>query len=75
MSRLVKKIFKIDGMHCTSCALSIDMVLEDLEGVKSSKTSYAKQITEVEFDEEKVSLVEIGKVIEKLGYQIKASGS
>ena len=65
---LVKKKFKIDGMHCSSCAMSIDMDLEDMEGVKSAKTSYAKQETEVEYDEEKVGLEEILQTIQKSGY-------
>lgn len=65
----VKKKFKIDGMHCTSCALNIDMDLENLEGVNCSKTSYAKQFTEVEFDEEKITSKKIAEVIEKLGYK------
>lgn len=65
---MTKAKFKIDGMHCTSCAMSIDLDLEELEGVKSARTSYAKQVTEVEFDEGKVTSEEVAKVIEKLGY-------
>ena len=38
-------VLKIDGMHCTSCSLSIDGELEDLPGVISASTSYAKSIT------------------------------
>ena len=68
MSKIVKKKFKIDGMHCASCAMSIDFDLEDL-GVKSAKTSYAKGETEVEFDEEKVSVEKIVKSIENTGYK------
>ena len=68
MSKIVKKKFKIDGMHCTSCAMSIDFDLEDL-GVKSAKTNYAKGETEVEFDEEKVSVEKIVKSIENTGYK------
>ena len=70
MSKTVKKKFEIDGMHCTSCALNIDFDLEDL-GVKTSKTSYAKQESEVEFDEEKISLSQILKQIQKTGYKAK----
>lgn len=55
-------------MHCTSCAMVIDMDLEDLEGVKSSKTSYAKCETEIEFDPEKISLEKITESIKKSGY-------
>jgi copper chaperone CopZ len=59
MSKLVKKKLKIDGMHCSSCAMSIDFDLEDLDGVKTAKTNYAKQESEVEFDEEKVKVEKI----------------
>lgn len=65
---MIKKILKIDGMHCTSCSMSIDMDLEDLEGVSKAQTSYAKQETEVEFDPEKVSLEKIIETIKKTGY-------
>lgn len=65
----MKKIkLKIDGMHCTSCAMNIDGELEDTEGVKQSNTNYAKQVTEVEFDEEKLSDKKIIEIIKSVGY-------
>lgn len=68
----MKKVkLKIEGMHCTSCALNIDFDLEDLEGVKLSKTSYAKEETEVEFEEGTVGLEQILKQIYKTGYKAK----
>ena len=42
-------VFKVLDMHCTSCAMNIDMGLEDTEGIISSNTNYAKQQTKVEF--------------------------
>lgn len=59
-------------MHCSSCAMSIDFDLEDLTGVKGAKTSYAKQETEVEFEEEKIGEREIVNQINKTGYKIKS---
>lgn len=56
----------IFGMHCTSCAFNIDGELEDTEGVKESKTNYAKQQTEVTFDPEKISPDKIISTIKKL---------
>ncbi|MCR4305454.1 MAG: cation transporter [Candidatus Daviesbacteria bacterium] len=64
----MKKKFKITGMHCSSCAMTIDMDLEDLEGVKKSQTSYAKAETEVEFDQDKISDNLILETIKKSGY-------
>ena len=69
MSKVVKKKLKIEGMHCTSCAMSIDFDLEDLEGVQKSQTSYPKQETEVEFDEEKIKLDQILLTVQKTGYK------
>lgn len=60
---------KIDGMHCTACSMNIDFDLEDLDGVISAQTNYAKQVSEVEFDEEKVRLKQIIEQIEKTGYK------
>jgi P-type Cu+ transporter len=62
-----KMKLKISGMHCVSCAMSIDGELEDM-GAKSSSTNYAKQETEVEFDEKKLDLEKISSTIQKLGY-------
>ena len=69
MSKIVKKKLKIDGMHCTSCAMNIDMDLEDLDGLKESRTSYIKQQSTIEFDEEQLNLDSIIKTIQKIGYK------
>ncbi len=65
---LTKKVFKISGMHCTSCALNIDLDLEDVEGVRKSNTSYAKQETVVEFDSDIIKQDKIIEAIKKSGY-------
>jgi copper chaperone CopZ len=64
----VKQKFKISGMHCTACTLEVDDALEEIEGVRQSNTHYAKAITEVEFEEEKISHGKIIEVIKKVGY-------
>lgn len=66
---MVKKKLKIEGMHCSACCLSIDMDLEDLEGIVSVKTSYAKAETEIEFDPTKLDEEQILKTIKKSGYE------
>ena len=70
MSTLVKKKLKISGMHCSSCAMNIDFDLEDLDGVVSAKTSYAKAETEIEFDSELVRLEQVLEQIQKTGYKV-----
>ena len=70
---MTKKKFKITGMHCTSCAMNIDGELEDTEGVKCASTSYAKQETEVEFDEKKIDEKKIKEIIHQVGYTAASS--
>lgn len=65
---MVKKVYKVQGMHCSSCAMTIEWDLED-QGVKA-KCSFAKELIEVEFEPGKVSEVEIKKTVEKSGYKI-----
>lgn len=73
MTLMIKKVFKINGMHCTSCAISIDGELEDMEGVKEAVTNYAKQQTEVIFDPAKVAEDKIKTIIKDLGYEATLS--
>lgn len=65
---MTKKTFKIDGMHCTSCALLIESDLEDA-GMKAN-CSYVKQTLTVEFDEKKLGDHAIEKIVAKSGYRI-----
>lgn len=68
-STLKTIVLKISGMHCTACALNIDLDLEEIPGIKSSQTSYAKQQTAIEFDPTLISLDHILEVIKNTGYQ------
>lgn len=61
---------KISGMHCSSCAMNIDNSLEDISGVISSKTNYAKGETEITYQPGQSIDVPAKKAIEALGYQL-----
>ncbi|MBI2404593.1 heavy-metal-associated domain-containing protein [Candidatus Gottesmanbacteria bacterium] len=69
---MMKKTYKLKGMHCTSCAMVIEGELEDI-GVKAS-CSYARETVDVEYDEKKLSEDTIKNVIVKAGYQTVDSG-
>ncbi len=57
-------------MHCVACALNIDLDLEEVPGVKSAKTNYARQITEVEYDSALTNPEIIKSTIAKTGYKV-----
>lgn len=64
-----KIVLNLTGMHCTACSLLIDTVLEELPGVKKSKTSYADQKVEVEFDPSQVTTQQMVSTIQSEGYE------
>lgn len=66
---VVKTQIKIAGMHCTSCALTIDEELEQLPGVRRVKTNYARAVSEVEHDADAVSPVQLLAAVEAAGYR------
>lgn len=60
--------FKITGMHCTSCALSIDDALGEKKGVVSAATSYAAARVTVVFNPAVVTIDQLKQTIAELGY-------
>lgn len=68
---MTKKKFQIQGMHCVGCAMTVDGAVEDLPGVKSATTHYARQVAEVEYDEEQVTEAQIADAIQAAGYAVK----
>lgn len=68
MKNTVIKKFKIKDMDCSSCAVSIDWFLEDIDGIKQSKTNYAKSVVEVEIDIKKINDQKVIEAIKKSGY-------
>ena len=66
---MFKTKFQIQGMHCVSCAMSVDNAIEDLPGVKSATMQYARQVSEVEYDEQQVTEAQIIEAIRAAGYQ------
>lgn len=66
---MVKKIYKIDGMHCSSCAMMIEGELEDI-GLPAT-CSYQKQEVIVETTEDVEADIKIIRAIEKAGYRVR----
>ena len=62
--------FSLGGMHCTSCAISIDDALEETEGVHKSEANYARAQVKVDFDPTIVTRDKLTRVIEAEGYQV-----
>ncbi len=67
---MAKAVLKVKGMHCASCSILIDKILSKQQGIVSSKTSYGAEKTAIEFDESKISLTQVDKLLNNLGYDL-----
>ena len=59
----------IQGMHCGSCAIGIQMLASGMDGMKSAEVSYEGKKGGFEFDEAKTTKEQLIKGIEELGYK------
>ncbi|MCX7615801.1 MAG: heavy metal translocating P-type ATPase [Patescibacteria group bacterium] len=66
---MIKKIFKIKGMDCASCAASIEKSVRKLEGVKSASVNFASDQLFVECGEE-IDDQKIIEAVERVGYEV-----
>jgi copper chaperone CopZ len=65
---MVKKTYRVEGMHCSNCPMIVESIEDDLPGIKQVSASYQKGQMLVEFDETLVSEEEILSAVEKKGY-------
>jgi copper chaperone CopZ len=68
MSQEASVRIKTTGMHCQSCAMLVQMNVEDLPGITSVKVDVAAEETAVTFDPDAVSAERIVEAIEAAGY-------
>lgn len=70
MGRLRTEKLKIIGMHCVSCANTIEKKLRSLNGVVDAKVSFVGEEAVVVYDQEKILLKDIVRAIRDIGYDV-----
>lgn len=80
MEKLVKNLgfelhsdemtIRIQGMHCASCTMNVENFLIRLDGIYDVKADLTAQNAKIRYDSSKVTIDEIEKVIESLGFEL-----
>ena len=70
---MTTQTFKIEGMHCASCASVITKQLSALPHIKSVAVNYGTEKAKVEYDHEHVSINAMNDAIGKLGYSLSTT--
>ncbi|MGU8055201.1 heavy metal translocating P-type ATPase [Streptococcus suis] len=63
-----KENIRIAGMTCASCTMTVEKAVGKLEGVEEASVNLATEKLSVSFDENVLSLSDIGQAVEKAGY-------
>lgn len=64
----MKTTFSVPDMSCTNCAMKLESLEDDLDGVREVNASYHKMQMVVEYDESKLTIAEIIAAVKKKGY-------
>jgi len=60
---------RVEGMHCESCASSIEKKLKATEGVEEVRVSYDKKEAWVKFDDQKTTVALLREAINSTGFK------
>lgn len=61
----------VNGMHCASCASTIERTLKKQDGVEFCEVSIGTEKAKLEFDPTKTDLKKLSNSIEKFGYSLE----
>lgn len=70
-----KATIQLETLTCPSCMLKIEAAVKALEGIEkdSINVSFNTSKVKLNFDDEKLSIADIEKAIDKVGYEVKKS--
>jgi copper ion binding protein len=74
-AKLEQITYNVEGMTCSSCALGIQATLSRREGVKKIQVLYDEKIAHIVFDPAIITIEQLSKAFEELGYKVKPNQS
>jgi P-type Cu+ transporter len=70
MTDIKKAELKVKGMVCAACTAAIEKSLRNKEGVVAAQVNLGTETASVDYDPEKVKLVDLEKAIRDAGYDV-----
>ena len=67
---MIKRSYKVEGMHCASCASSVESMLGAMEGVEQAQVNFADESVLVQYDEGAVSPNQLKISVQQIGYDL-----
>jgi len=70
-----KEILGIRGMHCASCAVTIERSIKKVPGIINAQVNFGTEKAVVDYDSDKSNINSIKQAVKKVGYDIADSNS
>lgn len=67
---IISKSYKVSGMTCAACAISLESYLSPLDGVRKVSVNYPNQSVAIEFDSTVISIETLGLKAKEIGYTL-----
>ncbi|MDX9695891.1 MAG: heavy metal translocating P-type ATPase [Bacteroidales bacterium] len=67
---IIKETYRVEGMSCASCAMSVETMLSSINGIKTVSVNYANKLALVEYDNSQTSESELKNAISQIGYSL-----
>ena len=67
---MTKKIFKVQGMTCASCAQTVEKALEKVPGVESAGVNFATSQASVEYNQANTDFAALASAVQGTGYTL-----
>ncbi|MCL7764693.1 heavy metal translocating P-type ATPase [Polaribacter sp. Z014] len=71
----MKEQYKVAGMTCASCAISIESYLKPQKGILEVAVNYPNQSVTIKYDESTISLETISKKVKEIGFKLITGNS
>ena len=65
-----KENYKVSGMTCAACAISIESYLKPLVGIEKVVVNYPNQSVAIEYNSELITIHHIEKKVKEIGYSL-----
>ncbi|MPW24452.1 heavy metal translocating P-type ATPase [Alkalibaculum sp. M08DMB] len=69
-SKTEKITLKLNGMSCTSCANNVEKNLNKIDGVISANVNFPAEKITIEYDPNKIRLMDMQKSVSKIGFEL-----
>ena len=71
MKNIIKKEYRVIGMSCASCAVSIESIISHQSGVLNASVNYANGTAIIEYDNQKIHESTIKASVQSIGYDLE----